>query len=129
MPITSTFYLLLVLTQNGAGDVHASFVNATSLEECRISQAMLKGVFAAQGITLLYGDCRASKMQFTVFNHALSTSTERYFYLIDTDHAKSLLIEPQPHWRACRIAQRHVSESGGTGYCATSTQRLLDAGK
>jgi len=116
-------YLLLVLTRNGAGDVSAAFVNSESLESCRVSQAMVEGIFVSQGIPLVYSECRPSPLRFTPFEHVDTTRARRYHYLIEPQ-ASTPQIRPVPDWPSCRKAERQ-----GPGerriYCASSTQQLL----
>jgi len=116
-------YLLLVLTRNGAGDVSAAFVNSESLEACRVSQAMVEGIFVSQGIPLISSECRLSPLRFTPFEHVDTTRARRYHYLIDPQ-ASTPQIRPVPDWKRCREGE---SQRPGERriYCASSTQRLL----
>ncbi len=128
MPSNTTLYLLLVLSQNGAGDIHASFVNSATLTDCRSSQAMVQGIISSQGISQVYGECVPSTLKFTAFNHLNSTRAVRYFYLINVDGTGSIGIQPMQRWEPCMTAQRQQQQAGKSSYCASSTQRLLTKG-
>lgn len=128
MPSTTTLYLLLVLSQNGAGDIHASFVNSATLSDCRSSQAMVQGIITSQGIPIVYGECMRSTLKFTPFNHATSSRAEHYFYVINVNKAGSIRIQQMKQWKQCMAVQRRQQEAGRSSYCASSTQRLLTKG-
>lgn len=128
MPSNTTLFLLLVLSQNGAGDIHASFVNSATLTDCRLSQAMVQGIISSQGISQVFAECVPSTLKFTAFNHLGSTRAVRYFYLINVDGTESIGIQPMQQWKACMAAQRHQQQVGKSSYCASSSQRLLTKG-
>ena len=119
-----TLYLLLLLTQNGAGDINAAFVNSGSPEGCEQSRLMVEAIFESRSIPVLYQRCLVSGLRFSSFEHADSTRALRHHYLIvpPTDNAE-LRIEPMVDHSSCLAALDEVS--GRHAYCASSVQRLL----
>ncbi|MEJ2592234.1 MAG: hypothetical protein P8178_12695 [Candidatus Thiodiazotropha sp.] len=118
----SALYLLLLLSQNGAGDINASFVNSDSLDACRQSMQLVESIFASRRIPLLYKGCMPSSLRFTLFAHSDTTQVTRYHYLIGVG-GDSFTITPMD--RETCLAQ--ARQRGGEGvYCASSIQRLLE---
>ena len=118
----STLYLLLLLSQNGAGDINASFVNSNGPEACRQSMLLGESIFTSRRIPLLYRGCMPSSQRFTPFAHSDTTQVERYHYLIRVE-GERFGIEPMRR-DAC-MAQARQAEGAGY-YCASSIQRLLE---
>jgi hypothetical protein len=118
-----TLFLLITLTQNGAGDINASFVNTETLEQCQQKASMVEDVFVAAKIPVLESRCIKSDMQFSPFGHASSASRIRYFYLITADE-KTLHISAVPDWRSCMMQQGKAAESDRV-YCSSSVQSVL----
>ena len=118
----SALYLLLLLSQNGAGDINASFVNSNSLDACRQSMQLVESIFSSRRIPLLYKGCMPSSLRFTPFAHSDTTQVTRYHYLIGVN-GDSFTIAPMPR-ETCLARAR---QRGGEGvYCASSIQRLLE---
>ena len=117
-----TLFLLITLTQNGAGDINASFVNTETLEQCQQKAAMVADVFSASNIPVIESRCIKSDLQFSEFGHASSASRIRHFYLISSD-GKTLQISAMPDWSSC-VKQKKTSKQG-RAYCASSVQSIL----
>ena len=124
-----TLFLLITLTQNGAGDINASFVNTQTFHQCQQKSKMLEDVFKASNIPVIENHCIKSPLQFSEFGHAASASKIRNFYLINVDE-KSLQISTMPDWRACihrQKSEKRISEAEqGKVYCSSSVQTLLN---
>ena len=117
-----TLFLLIVLTQNGAGDINASFVNTETLEQCQQKALMVEGVFKASNIPVIESRCIKSDLQFSEFGHASSSSLINYFYLIKFDDAV-VQVEKMPDWSACMTQAKQGTVPGKT-YCGSSVQSL-----
>lgn len=100
-----TLFLLITLTQNGAGDINASFVNTHTLQQCQQKTQIVEGVFKASAITVIESRCIKSDVQFSDFGHASTASNIRNFYLIKRDE-KSLSFSLMPDWKTCMRQQR-----------------------
>ncbi|MBE9568278.1 MAG: hypothetical protein IMF14_06245 [Proteobacteria bacterium] len=121
----NTLYLLIVLTQNGAGDVNASFVNTESLQQCQQKAQMVSAIFITADIPVLTSRCMKSELQFSEFGHASAASRIRNFYLVDTD-AEKIEITSVADWKTCVELKRRASSRKGV-YCASSVQSILDS--
>jgi hypothetical protein len=123
-----TLFLLITLTQNGAGDINASFVNTQTLEQCQQKALTVEGVFQASTIPVIESRCIKSDLQFSEFGHASTASKIRNFYLIKLDE-KSLQISTMPDWRTCMNQQRSgellSGMQQGRVYCSSSVQSLI----
>lgn len=117
-----TLFLLITLTQNGAGDINASFVNTETLEQCQQKALMLESVFSASNIPVIENRCIKSDLQFSEFGHASAASEIRNFYLVSIDE-KTLQISAMPDWRACMTRQKK-GEQQGRIYCSSSVQSI-----
>ena len=117
-----TLFLLITLTQNGAGDINASFVNTETIGQCQQKTSMLESVFSASGIPVLESRCIKSDLQFSEFGHASSARSIRNFYLIRVDE-KTLHIDAMPDWRTC-INQKNMSTELERVYCSSSIQSI-----
>lgn len=117
-----TLFLLITLTQNGAGDINASFVNTETLEQCQQKASMVAGVFSASAIPVLESRCIKSDLQFSEFGHASTASKIRHFYLIAVKE-KNLQISAMPDWQTC-MKQARTSTQGKV-YCSSSVQSVL----
>ena len=112
-------YLLVVLTQNGAGDINAAFVNTDSFEQCEQKTRLLENMFIASNIPVLKKYCQPSNLRFSEFEHAASSAMIRYFYLVEFDQNK-LTIDAMKNWQSCmRQVKDNTSESR---YCVSSVQ-------
>lgn len=120
----NTFFLLVILTQNGAGDINASFVNTETLEQCQQKAMMVEGVFRGSAIPVIESRCVKSDLQFSEFGHASISSKIINFYLVHID-VTSVRISPMPEWRACMDLQRKGVEQGSV-YCSSSVQSLRE---
>lgn len=116
-----SLFLLVLLSQNGAGDITASFVNTETLEQCRQKEQMVKAIFTTAELPVLENRCIQSELQFSEFGHATSSSTPRYFYLIRFED-ESVGIREMGDWRSCMLGQK---ESEGRVYCGSSIQSLV----
>lgn len=124
-----SLFLLIALTQNGAGDINASFVNTQTFQQCQQKSQMLEGVFKASNIPVIENHCIESNLQFSEFGHAASARKIRNFFLINFDE-ESLQISMMPDWLTCIHKQRSeklLSEAGKDNvYCSSSVQVLLN---
>jgi len=129
-----TLFLLITLTQNGAGDINASFVNTETLEQCQQKASMLESVFSTSNIPLIESRCIKSELQFSKFGHASTASKIRNFYLVYLDK-KTLRISAMPDWRSCIDEKRKRLEQSlehslehslkqGRVYCSSSVQSI-----
>ena len=117
-----TFFLLITLTQNGAGDINASFVNTETLEQCQQKALMVEGVFQGSNIPVIESRCIKSDLQFSEFGHASVSSKIRNFYRVYFDE-DAVHISAMPDWRGCMNQQRSVVGEGRV-YCSSSVQSL-----
>ena len=118
-----TLYLLVVLTQNGAGDINAAFVNTETLAECQQKELLVKGVFESANIQIAESRCIGSGLRFSAFSHAVSSKLPRHFYLIH--FARSAVeIRNMPDWGSCMQKQREGVEQGRI-YFSSSIQRVI----
>lgn len=117
-----TLFLLITLTQNGAGDINASFINTETLVQCQQKSLMLKNVFTASNIPLIESRCLESEMMFSEFNHASAASKIRNFYFI-YQHEKILNISAMKNWSSCVNRKKSETRQGST-YCASSVQSI-----
>lgn len=117
-----TLFLLVLLSQNGAGDVNASFVNTESLEQCQQKALMIEGIFSTAKIPILERRCLSSNLMFSEFDHAASTQMPRQFYLIHFE-PDAVTIKLMPDWSSCMQGQQ-TAVSPGRFYCGSSTQEL-----
>lgn len=116
----NTFFLLIILTQNGAGDINVSFVNTETLAQCQQKASMVEGVFQGSGIPVIESRCIKTDMQFSAFGHASMSSNIRNFYLINFDN-ETVQISVMPDWRTC-MKQQNQGVKQGRVYCASSVQ-------
>ena len=117
-----TLFLLITLTQNGAGDINASFVNTETLEQCQQKALLVEGVFTASNIPVIESRCIKSDLQFSEFGHASTASKIRNFYLINLDE-KTLTISAMPDWHTCENMKRTELKQGRV-YCSSSVQSV-----
>ena len=118
------FFLLVLLSQNGAGDINASFVNTQSLEQCQQKTLMIEGIFSAANIPVLEKRCISSQLGFSEFRHAVSSRMPRYFYLMHFE-PDSVDIKQMDDWKSCMQSQR-ITTSQGRIYCSSSIQELIN---
>jgi hypothetical protein len=117
-----TLFLLIVLTQNGAGDINASFVSTETLEECRQKAFMVEAVFKGSNIPVIESHCIRSELRFSEFSHAASSNMIRYFYLVHVD-GESIDITQVSDWLSCKQQEMQGAEQGSL-YCSSSVQAL-----
>jgi len=117
-----TLFLLITLTQNGAGDINASFVNTETLEQCQQKATMVEAVFKGSNIPVIESRCISSDMQFSEFGHASTASKIRNYYLISINN-EQIKISVMPDWRSCMHAQNRPAEKGRV-YCSSSIQAV-----
>jgi len=117
-----TLFLLIILTQNGAGDINASFVNTETLEECQQKALMVEGVFKGSNIPVIESRCIRSEFRFSEFSHASSSSMIRNFYLVHVGD-QSIAITQMPDWKSC-MKQAELGAKQGRLYCSSSVQAL-----
>jgi len=113
-----------MLTQNDAGDVNAAFVNTITLAECQQKKVMVEGIFLSAGVQVIESRCTQSRLRFSEFGHASSSSMPRYFYLVITSGTQ-LSIHRKSDWRSCMSAQQNYV-GAGDAWCASSIQMILD---
>jgi hypothetical protein len=118
-----TLFLLITLTQNGAGDINASFVNTQTLHQCQQKSLMVEDVFKASAIPVIESRCIKSDLQFSEFGHASVSSKIRNFYLINFDE-ESIQISTIPDWQTCMKRQQSERKKGRV-YCSSSVQSLI----
>jgi hypothetical protein len=117
-----TLFLLVILTQNGAGDINASFVNTVTLQQCQQKASMVEGVFKASNIPVIESRCIRSDLKFSEFSHASSSNMIRHFYLVRIDD-QSVDITPSPDWKSCK-QQEKQGVAKGRLYCSSSVQSM-----
>ncbi len=117
-----TLFLLITLTQNGAGDINASFVNTETLDQCQQKALMVEDVFIASNIPVIESRCIKSELQFSEFGHASNASKIRNFYLLTVDE-KTIQVTAVSDWRSCMKRQRGASGQGRV-YCSSSVQSI-----
>ncbi len=117
-----TLFLLITLTQNGAGDINASFVNTETLQQCQQKALMVEGVFKASNIPVIESRCIKSDLQFSEFGHASASSKIRNFYLIKLDE-EAVQISAMSDWYSCMEQQKNSVKQGRV-YCSSSVQSL-----
>ncbi|MCW8924394.1 MAG: hypothetical protein OQK69_12335 [Gammaproteobacteria bacterium] len=115
-------FLLIVLTQNGAGDINASFVNTETLEQCQQKALMVEGVFQASDIPVIERRCIQSNLRFSEFGHAAASSKIRNFYLVKLENS-SVQVERMPDWKTCMLQAKQTADQKRT-YCSSSVQTL-----
>ncbi|MCB1754024.1 MAG: hypothetical protein KDJ38_00790 [Gammaproteobacteria bacterium] len=118
--MVAELFLLLVLTRNGAGDINAAFVHAPTLEACEMHQTLTQSIFVAAGVDVIESRCGKSRLRFSEFNHAASSSMIRNFYTIDLQGA-GLAIEAAGDWPRCQ--EKSLQKAGLI--CASSVQSLI----
>ena len=122
--IMKTLFLLITLTQNGAGDINASFVNTETIEQCQQKASMVEGVFQASDIPVIESRCIKSDLQFSEFGHASTSSKILHFYLIESDDFL-MHISPVADWKSCMNRQKSGVKQGRI-YCSSSVQSLRE---
>ena len=115
-------FLMILLTQNGAGDISASFVNTNTLEECHQKRLVVEGIFNTARIRILESRCTPSNLRFSEFAHAESTRQQRYFYLVNVEE-ESVEVQSMPNWKQCMEAEQFSTAESKT-YCASSIQTV-----
>ena len=115
-------YLLVLLSQNGAGDINASFVNTATLEQCQQKALLVEGIFSSAKVPILESRCITSKLIFSEFEHATSTQMPRHFYLIHFD-TERVNIRKMPDWKSC-LHGKQAGVTQGHIYCSSSIQKL-----
>jgi len=118
-----TLFLLITLTQNGAGDINASFVNTHTLEQCQQKALMVDGVFKASNIPVIESRCIKSDLQFSEFGHAATASKIRNYYLVYLDEI-TLQISAMLDWRSCVYNKKKMDLKHGKAYCSSSVQSI-----
>ena len=118
----NTLFLLVLLTQNAAGDINAAFVNTQSLEQCEQKAMMLEGVFQAANIPVIEKRCIKSPLVFTEFDHVVSSGMIRHFYTVSFDD-QSVQITPMPDWQTC-MSRQNTDVNQGRTYCCSSAQSI-----
>jgi len=117
-----TLFLLITLTQNGAGDINASFVNTETLEQCQQKALMVESIFATSNIPVIESRCIKSDLQFSDFGHASNSSNIRNFYLVYLDQ-ETARISVMPDWHSCMNQQKSRVQQGRV-YCSSSVQSI-----
>lgn len=115
-----TLFLLITLTQNGAGDINASFVNTDSLQQCQQKKLMVEAVFTGSKIPVIESRCIKSDLQFSEFGHAANSSEIRNFFRLHFEDEK-VHISKMPDWRSCKQQQKIIPKQDRI-YCSSSVQ-------
>ncbi|HHC71436.1 MAG TPA: hypothetical protein ENK54_00945 [Thiotrichales bacterium] len=118
----TALFLLVLLTRNGAGDIHAAFVEAGNRDACVARERMVRALFAGSGIPVVGGGCFESTLRFTPFRHAEGSRRVRHFYTIRLGEERVEIL-PARDWASCLRAAR--LDPAGDLLCAGSAQRLL----
>lgn len=119
----NSFFLLILLTQNAAGNVSASFVETNDRQQCEVKQKVVEGIFSTARVKILESRCLPGRYRFSEFGHATSTASTRYFYWIDFN-AVPVEITRASDWRSCMAQEAAIDKAGF--YCANSIQKQLD---
>lgn len=117
-----TLFLLIILTQNGAGDINAAFVNTETLAQCQQKALMLESVFTASEIPVIENRCIKSDLKFSEFGHVSTAGKIRHYYLVTVDK-EMLQISAVPDWRTCM--KKEKLSGRGKVYCSSSVQSVL----
>lgn len=117
-----TLFLLILLTQNGAGDINAAFVTIPTRGQCEQKALMVASIFSSARIPILERRCIQSGLRFTPFEHLAGSRAPRHFYLLEFN-PQGVEIQPQHDWRTCMQTQRAWRKEGRRVYCASSTQQ------
>lgn len=117
-----SYFLLILLTQNGAGDINASFVNTETLHQCQQKALMVEDVFKVSNIPVLESRCIKSNLQFSEFAHASGSGKSRNFYLVKFNET-SVNITAMPDWSNC-VHQQKLAAQQGRLYCSSSVQSV-----
>ena len=115
-------FLLVLLTRNGAGDIHVAFVNTQTLDECQQKELLVKGIFMSADIPVLESRCSRSELRFSEFVHASTSRMAHHFYLIRFD-SEAVRVQKMPDWRSCMRKQAEGAAQGRI-YCGSSVQTL-----
>lgn len=117
-----TLFLLIVLVQNGASDISASFVNTETQQQCQQKASMLESVFNASNVQVIELRCVKSALQFSKFSHDSSSGKNRSFYLVHLDETSSQ-VTTMPDLKSC-LLQQNRDVKAGRSFCASSGQSL-----
>ena len=117
-----TLFLLVMLSQNAAGDINASFVTTESLQQCLQKAQMVEGVFTNADVPVIERRCIRSDLEFSEFMHGASSSMTRYFYLVHVD-GERVDIRAVADWQACRWQEKQGAGKGRL-YCVSSVQSI-----
>lgn len=117
-----TLFLLVVLTQNGASDISASFANAETQQQCQQKALMLEGVLKASNIPIIEVHCAPSALQFSQYSHDSASGKNRNIYLVKLDETSSQ-VSTMPDLKTCLQQQNHDVKPGRS-FCASSSQSL-----
>jgi len=119
-----TLFLLIILTQNGAGDINTAFVNTETMQQCQQKTLLVEGVFSGSDIPVIESRCIKSDLQFSEFSHASTATMIKHFYLIVFDQT-SVQISPVAEWRTCMERQRNGVKQGGV-YVSSSVESIKE---
>jgi len=118
----NSLFLLIILTQNGAGDITASFVNTETQKQCELKALMIEGIFSSARIPIVENHCVKSGLIFSPFNHSESSHQKRHFYQIQFGHEHAE-IKPLKDWQQCKFSETEAGDSPRI-YCSSSLQKL-----
>ncbi|WP_260292822.1 hypothetical protein [Sedimenticola hydrogenitrophicus] len=119
----NTFFLLILLTQNAAGNVSASFVETANQEQCEVKQKLVEGIFTTARVNILESHCVPGQHHFNEFGHATSSASKRHFYWIDFNSVP-VEITRISDWKSCMEREAAIAKTGF--YCASSIQEQFD---
>ncbi len=117
-----SLFLLIILTQNGAGDITASFVNTETQDQCELKALVVEGIFSSARIPIIESHCVKSDLTFSPFGHSESSRQKRHFYQIQFGQARAE-IKPLKDWRQCKSSETKAGDSPRI-YCSSSLQQL-----
>lgn len=118
-----SLYLLIILSQNGAGDINVAFVNTETLHQCQQKAQLVEGIFKTAEIPVIERRCIESSMQFSAFDHTSAAGKIRKFYLVNFDET-TVRISAVRDWLTC-MKQQKVPAQQGRLYCSSSVQSII----
>ena len=115
-------YLLIILTQNAAGNINAAFVNTETLDQCQQKIMMVEGLFRAWDIPVIESSCIRSDMHFSEFGHISDSNSIRHFYMAYFNDEDTRVVS-MPDWRTCMLKKKNIPDKNV--YCSSSVQSVL----
>lgn len=113
-------FLMIILNLLDDGRMSAAFVNTETLQECERRAAVVRSILEKGEYPVEQMVCRAATVEFEPFAHGEEPDAPRQAYLISFDDEKAAV---EPVESCAGVA----AEAGR--YCATSTQKIVNAGE